>query len=228
MGFGRTERPQPNSHVTAARAEKDFRRRTWRHQDQSSGAIRHAAQRDQRQSRRDQDPQTARSWLGLGQGQDGGPRRQGPDGPLGRAHRRVRRRSDAACIAGCPSAVSTLCRRRASTRCNFWPGAVGDRCRTLGPQQARRCRSAAGRRHDPQRALDGVRLLAKGELKAKVSFSVRGASAGARGGRRQGRWFGHAAADAPTKRIWTRRKPSPRHGRRPRGTARKTAKSQDD
>ena len=57
------------------------------------------AQRYRRQRRLPQEADARRPWHRLGQGQDRGPRRQGPDRALGRAHQGLRGRSDAAASA---------------------------------------------------------------------------------------------------------------------------------
>ena len=111
----------------------------------------------------------------LGQGQDGGPRRQGPDGAHRRAHQGLRGRPDAAASPPAEARLQPAVAAR-SQRGQSRPPAERDRRRQARRRQADR----RSRRWSPpawsRRARDGVKLLGKGELKAKLSFEVSGAS----------------------------------------------------
>ena len=113
----------------------------------------------------------------LRQGQDQRPRRQGPDRAHRRCHQRLRRRPDA---AASPLAEARLQQHRFQQRLS---SSINTR-----PACRRRSMPASSRPVRPvngaalveagmlRRARDGVRLLAKGELKAGADHRSRGAS----------------------------------------------------
>ena len=153
--------------------------------------------------------QAGRARHRLGQGQDRGPRRQGPDG----AHRRRAQR-----LRGRPDAAARRLPKRGFNNTMF---RKDFKVVNLGRlQQA----IDAGKldAEEPidgdglvaagvlRRAGDGVRLLAKGELKAKLTIEVAGAS---QGGDRGGREGGRQGRDRRG-RARSRESPRPAAGRR--------------
>ena len=127
--------------------------------------------------------------IGSGKGKTARPRREGPEGP----HRR--RRSKASKAARCRS--TGACRSAASTS-----RTPASSTRSISAASSRRSPPASStRRADHGETLvaagvvskprDGVKILGVGELKAKLTFEVAGASKSARRGDREGRRLGH-------------------------------------
>ena len=136
----------------------------------AEGARVHAAQRDQRQSRLAQIPRAYRPRYRLGHGQDRAAaaaraRRRARASP-----RRLRRRPDAA-HRRLPKRGFNKRNRKVFNEINARPPAAGRRRQRARCRQAGRrgCAVAAGL---VRRALDGMRLLGGGEIKAKLALTV--------------------------------------------------------
>ena len=134
------------------------------------------AQRDQRQSGRALPREAGRARHRLGQGQDLGPRRQGPDRAQRRRDQRLRGRPDPAASPAAEARLQQQDLPEGLQGRQSRPPAAGARCRQARPPRTR----STARRWSPPACCagsgDGVRLLAKGELKAAITIEVAGAS----------------------------------------------------
>ena len=121
-----------------------------------------------------QEPEARRPRHRLRLGQDRRSRRQGPEGALRRRHQRLRGRPDAALSAPAEARLQQHLRRELQRR-HLGRIQVAIDARKLDAKATVTAEAlvAAG---VIRRVKDGVRILADGEIKAKLAFDVAGAS----------------------------------------------------
>ncbi len=141
----------------------------------SGGEIADETSRTLRPARRPQDAKAHRARHRLRQRQDRRPRRQGPDRAFRRAHQRLRGRPDAAASPSAQARLQEHDVRAQAQRSESRPHPGGDRRQALDAA-AKIDAAALVKAGLLRRAKDGVRLLGAGEIKAKVTLSVYGAS----------------------------------------------------
>ena len=124
---------------------------------------------------RDEGAHSRRSRHRFGQGQAVRPRRQGPDRAFGRAHQGLRGRPDAAASPAAQARLQPAVAAAISTRsiwAAFRPPSTPASSTLTAPIDVEALIAAGV----VSRARDGVKILGKGELKAKADFEVYGAS----------------------------------------------------
>ena len=110
--------------------------------------------------------------IGSGKGKTAGRGVKGQKARTGVRHQRLRRRPDAAASPHAQARLQQAATASDYNEVNLGAHPGGDRCRQARRRASRSTVDGAGRgrRHPPRR--DGVRLLGKGELKAKLALTV--------------------------------------------------------